>query len=715
MAASPLVQKARQQKMIYFAAIVALFTLSLILREFVIKPQATRLQLRETARGEVELTSSAVRLMLTGSRGLAVTILWYNAQEMQKRGEWNELELIVKSITKLQPYFITPWLFQSWNISFNVSVECDRPRDKYYYISRGLELLAEGERRNSGTADRTAAADPARIDIPGNPDLRQFMGFVYQLKIGTSDEQKTMRSFLEMSCIDPIERDPARFLGEKGQVNGEALARFCAKYPRLVRRLNEQLEYDNPRRIVQFLADNQNIPGRFKPIDKSQKTTMTASDLKDPIEQFPILPPKEKNWPDPNTRDLTTTEAIDVFLISRTWYEFAQKPLPEPEQDPVALPRDYDKLKHRVPKSIVIQLFRQYPARAQVFIAEALEQEGFFDEDGWDAAELFKAVYGRKVSKADFTFGSASMYHSRVAWQRGYQAYKKYGEENGMYVAPADMRELNKKAELIRKEAKIKPGQLPELRPEWREGPLRESYDAALKIFYHEYYRNLSNYDSYLHQSEGEADEVTMTMRKTLYKADRQRRQVATSATLALYNEAWNLYLLACLKNPRFAQVGSMQEDFYEHYQRSLGITHTLNQAKFREPALLAAKIAYWPTPTWQQSAIQFMLVSEKERDQQEMAKIFPWRKRSGPLDMVQYYHSDESKELKQWLCGWLHGASASAGNPSLVDLFAGREHLYLTADVPLESQASPPSRAWVPLISPYARESTRDRLGLNR
>src|SRR5438445_10047249 len=127
--ATPLLQRARQRKMIYFGLIVTLLTLSLIHREFIVTPQANFLQLRETARGEVELTSSAVRLMLTGSRGLAVTMLWYTALDKQKRSEWNELELIVKSITKLQPYFITPWLYQSWNIAFNVAVECDRPRD----------------------------------------------------------------------------------------------------------------------------------------------------------------------------------------------------------------------------------------------------------------------------------------------------------------------------------------------------------------------------------------------------------------------------------------------------------------------------------------------------------------------------------------------------------------------------------------------------------
>src|SRR5882672_10741447 len=206
--ATPLLQRARQRKMIYFGAIVALFTVSLVHREVFLKPQAMLLQLREVARGEVELTSSAIRLMLTGSRGLAVTMLWYTAMDKQKRNEWNELELVVKSITKLQPYFITPWLYQSWDISFNVAVECDRPRDKYYYISRGLLMLAEGERRNSGTAGRFASNDPTRPTIPGNPDLRFFMGQIYQLKIGNSDEHRTMRCLLELSCIVQVAGTP---------------------------------------------------------------------------------------------------------------------------------------------------------------------------------------------------------------------------------------------------------------------------------------------------------------------------------------------------------------------------------------------------------------------------------------------------------------------------------------------------------------------------
>src|SRR5207244_13095150 len=136
-------QQALVRKVVYLVLSLVLFTASLMHRRFVVIPQAYNLQLREEARGEVELTSSAVRLTLTGLRGVTTCFLWQAAIDKQKRHEWNELELLVRSITKIQPYFASPWLFQSWNLAFNVAVECDRVRDKYFYITRGLELLAE--------------------------------------------------------------------------------------------------------------------------------------------------------------------------------------------------------------------------------------------------------------------------------------------------------------------------------------------------------------------------------------------------------------------------------------------------------------------------------------------------------------------------------------------------------------------------------------------
>ena len=122
--------------------------------------QAEKLSIRDQDLGEGDLTGQAVRLSLVGSRGITITCLWAAAQDKQKKHQWNELELIVRSLTKLQPHFIAPWRFQSWNLSYNVSVESDRVKDKYFYITRGIDLAAEGERNNRNNPD-------LRMDVHG--------------------------------------------------------------------------------------------------------------------------------------------------------------------------------------------------------------------------------------------------------------------------------------------------------------------------------------------------------------------------------------------------------------------------------------------------------------------------------------------------------------------------------------------------------------------
>jgi len=735
--ASPL-QIARQRKILYFGAIVVLFTASLVHREWVVKPQALALQLREVTRGEVELGGPTVRLLLIGSRGLVTTILWHQAMEKQKRHEWNELELLVTYITKLQPYFITPWLYQSWNISFNVAVECDRPRDKYYYISRGLELLSEGERRNRGIGDESAPEDSKTVVFPGHPEMRHYMGFTYQLKIGTSDERLTMRSLLEMSCIDPLDRAPNRFLGrtQSGReiVKLDEFAKFCQSNPRLVRRLSEQLSYSEPIDIVRFLKEHEQIPTRFKPVTSA---TQKESELKDPLQQFPILPPHEGTWPNPQARDLTS-ESIDVYLVCRTWYEFAQKPLPPPDPNPGDNPKDYDKLRYRVPKQMVTQLFRAYPARAYVYIAETLEAEGFFDSDGWDIPNWFDEQANRPGGD-EMIVGKDSKYHSRLAWQRGYEAYRDFGVKNGIYLTPMQIKDLNEKAAPFRKVAKCGPDEQPQLRPEWRTGQIGESYDAHTKLRMSNYYRRLSNFDGFFFQAEGERDPITVSARKLLFYAERiRKRGVPTELMLREYENAWPLYLLACLKYPQFAQVSSMQEEFYEFYQHYLGETQKVHSETFKKKALqyaklpfgpvpnaevdlskeeiatIAASFAYFPLPSWRETIARQVLIAEKEKDQQVMNSVAKMRKRTGALDQVQFFDKPGANDLREFLYLWTQGASLSQhmSVASTVSI-PGQQYFLLTRKVN-DIDAAPPQH-WVPLITDSTRAITADRLGLNR
>src|SRR5258708_27226398 len=169
--ASPFQQQSLQRKIIYIISGVVLLTGAYFYRKGVVEPLATSLDLREENLGEVELTGSAIRLGLTGSRGLVVCALWVSADDKQKKNQWNELELLVRTVTKLQPHFLSPWLFQSWNLAYNVSVESDRVRDKFFFISRGIELLAEGQRQKRH-----------------QPQLRDPIGFYLQNNMRASDQ-----------------------------------------------------------------------------------------------------------------------------------------------------------------------------------------------------------------------------------------------------------------------------------------------------------------------------------------------------------------------------------------------------------------------------------------------------------------------------------------------------------------------------------------------
>ena len=287
---------AKQRKVIYLAAIGVLLVLSLVVRgtffridkkgleevkntpnlSLTMDGRAKIHELTELQQGDKELGGAAIQLLLTGSRGLAVSALWLNAIDKQRQQEWNELDISVDSITKLQPHFTAPWLFQSWNLAYNVSVEMDRLNDMYFYIARGISVIAEGESLNRN-----------------NPDLRYNAGFYYQNKFGVSDRVTTLRCLYQLSCIPDEDRNPDNLtvVNSDGtrSVNLAAFEDFCKKYPQFIRRMKEtrilqdgseeraQSLARTPDAVVAFLRANRKLPSRYKP---------GSAQLNDRLKQF---------------------------------------------------------------------------------------------------------------------------------------------------------------------------------------------------------------------------------------------------------------------------------------------------------------------------------------------------------------------------------------------------------------------------------------------
>jgi hypothetical protein len=478
-------QQSLQRKLIYFGLIVVLFTAALFVRGSM-GAQASKLEIREENLGDVELTSSSLRLLMSGLRGFVICGLWWDANEKQMKHEWNQLDQRVRVLVKLQPHFISPWLFQSWNLAYNVSVEFDRVKDKYFYIARGIQLLAEGERQNKD-----------------NPEMRFFIGNYTQSKMGISDENNTLRSLFQMSCIDPTERNPARFRQANGEFDWQAFQDFCEKHPVLVRRLHDHLGCQNPDDIVEFLAANYKIPGRFEDVTEERSAQgQEVSRFKPEGDRFPVLPAPRASSREQDdeatkyalreeyTNDSPLTDSFESYECARAWYVYSQLPL------------DY---KNRRARYMAQILFQGYPARAQFYVGERREQEGWFDEDGWVIGKWFPESQSQPDGpKRPVALGTGRKW-AGDAWEKAYQMYLDHGERHNL------------------------------LKTREQELELEQTDPKAYRDYIYE--RNLSNFNHFYFKALVEKTTEAVTARKLFYEAEELHKQAEDLTALKRYED----------------------------------------------------------------------------------------------------------------------------------------------------------------------------------
>ncbi len=179
-------RKSFRRKIIYLVVLAVLLILLYGLGNPAVRatdrPGGLLAQLREqhglsqTQLGEVDPTGEAIKLASLGLRGVAANILWGKAIEYKKKKDWTNLSATVNQITKIQPNFISVWLFNGWNLSYNVSVEFEQVRERYHWVMRGIEFLREGIRYNER-----------------EPRLLWEIGWVLSNKIGKADERRQYR------------------------------------------------------------------------------------------------------------------------------------------------------------------------------------------------------------------------------------------------------------------------------------------------------------------------------------------------------------------------------------------------------------------------------------------------------------------------------------------------------------------------------------------
>ena len=144
--------------------------------------------------GEIDPASETIKLATLGLRGLAVNLLWEKANHYKKVEDWTNLTASLEQLAKLQPNFITFWKYQSWNLSYNVSVEFDDYNDRYYWVRRGIQFLQKGNVYNRD-----------------NPVLLWELGWVLGQKIGRSDEKVQYRRLFKADDeYHPEDRTPTQ-------------------------------------------------------------------------------------------------------------------------------------------------------------------------------------------------------------------------------------------------------------------------------------------------------------------------------------------------------------------------------------------------------------------------------------------------------------------------------------------------------------------------
>ncbi len=568
--ASPYQQQAQIRKIVYIAIILALAFGTYLLREMHggIRERAEALGVQEESLGEVKLTDSMVRLTLTGSRGFAVCCLWLAAQKKQMKHEWNELEVLVDTLIKLQPHFVTPWLFQSWNLAYNVSVESDRVKDKYFYIARGINLIAEGCRINRSS-----------------PDMRYTVGFYTQHKIGLADELNVLRSLYQMSVIDPKERDPRNLRDVGDKVNMAKFEQFCIQHPMLVRRLRETLGKTSPSDVVDFLGDNQKIPSLYEDAPSILNNNDTISPLKPVGERFPTMAPLTEG-------ERADTGAIDFdnYTVSRDWYTYAVQLMPPADKHLSQFEPAYDLTKYRMPRYMAPIIFRGYPARAETYVAENLEKEGWFDRDGWKiTGDWFpddKFSNGKDAIVGDGTNWPAS-------WGSAYQMWKTHGEKTGLYLEPEELKSLDAEAAPYRAFANQGPFDKSVPIPEEKQTPeLVKGQIAQDTLYWLSHYQRMTNFLHFYYSTQVEQDPKCIELRKAFFQANQYRDAGERESALEIYRATLPRWRDLLLAHKEFRQDDDVQENTYEMEWAYLNLTQALYGNRNKQLAVLVDWIA---------------------------------------------------------------------------------------------------------------------------
>jgi len=107
---------------------------------------------------------------LGGFRGIVSEVLWFRVNRLQEEGRYLELVQLADWITRLDPHAAEGWVYNAWNLAYNISIMMIRDEDRLRWVQNGITLLRD---------------DGLRFN-PREARLYRELAWLYQNKIGDS-------------------------------------------------------------------------------------------------------------------------------------------------------------------------------------------------------------------------------------------------------------------------------------------------------------------------------------------------------------------------------------------------------------------------------------------------------------------------------------------------------------------------------------------------
>jgi hypothetical protein len=113
---------------------------------------------------------------LGGFRGLVSNFLWMRANDLQINDQYFEAAQLANWITDLEPHFDQVWVYEGWNMAYNISVKFKDFSDRWRWVENGVALLR----------------DRGLVYNPDSPLIYRELGWFYQHKMGQNLDDANM-------------------------------------------------------------------------------------------------------------------------------------------------------------------------------------------------------------------------------------------------------------------------------------------------------------------------------------------------------------------------------------------------------------------------------------------------------------------------------------------------------------------------------------------